>query len=86
MIYFEVLDNTRWQANIEEKQVCYRLDLYWPFAFQHGSMIYNTYNHNWIPNATDNPWAKTPENENHVIHTLGLSLQLTYITLTIDVA
>ena len=41
MIHFDVLDNLRWQANIEEKQGCFRLDRYRPFAFQHGSMVYN---------------------------------------------
>ena len=53
-------------------------------------MVYNPRDHNRIPNATDNPWAncpgKDPEHENHVIHTLGWSLQLTNITLTFDVA
>ena len=53
-------------------------------------MVYNLRDHNWIPNAADNPWAnspgKDPENDYHVVHTLGWSLQLTNITLTIDVA
>ena len=53
-------------------------------------MVYNPRDHNWIPNATDNPSAncpgKDPEHEYHVIHTLGWSLQLTDITLTFDVA
>ena len=53
-------------------------------------MVYNPRDHNWIPNATDSPWAncpgKDPEHEYHVIHTLGRSLQLTNITLTFDVA
>ena len=53
-------------------------------------MVYNPRDHNWIPNATDNPWAncpgKDPEHEYHVIKTLGWSLQLTNITLTFDVA
>ena len=53
-------------------------------------MVYNARDHNWIPNATDNPWANCPgkdsEHEYHVIHTLGWSLQLTNITLTFDVA
>ena len=34
MIQFEVLDNPRWQANIEEKQGRFRLDNYRPFSFQ----------------------------------------------------
>ena len=90
MIQFDVLDDPRWHANKEEKQGRFRLDHYRPFAFQHGSMVYNPRDHYWIPNATDDPWAncpaKTPEHEYHVIHTLGWSLQLTNITLTFDVA
>ena len=53
-------------------------------------MVYNTRDHNWIPNATDSPWANCPgkgsEHKNYVIDTLGLSLQLANITLTFDVA
>ena len=53
-------------------------------------MVYKSRDHNWIPNATDIPWAncpgKTPEHEYHVIHTLGWSLQLTNLTLSFDVA
>ena len=53
-------------------------------------MVYNPRDDEWIPNATDNPWAKfprkNPEHEYIVIHTLGWSLQLTNITLTFDVA
>ena len=53
-------------------------------------MVYNPRDHNWIPNATENPWANCPskdsEHEYHVIRTLGWSLQLTNITLTFDVA
>ena len=60
MIQFDVLDVPRWQANIEEKQGRFRLDRYRPFAFQHGSMVYNPRDHNWILNATDNPWANCP--------------------------
>ena len=90
MIQFDVLDDPRWQANMEENQGRFRLDRYRPFAFQHGSMVYNPRDHNWIPNATDNPRANCPgkdsEHEYHVIHTLGWSLQLTNITLTFDVA
>ena len=86
MIQFDVLDDPHWQANIEEKQGRFRLDRYRPFAFQHGSMVCNPHNHNWIFNAADNPWANCPgkdsEHEFHVIYTLGGSLQLTYITLT----
>ena len=87
MIHFDVLDDPHWQAKIEEKRGRFRLDRYRPFAFQHGIMVYNPRDHNWIPNATDNPWAncpgKNPEHEYHVIHTLGLSLQLTNITLNL---
>ena len=90
MIQFDVLDDPSWQANIEEKQGRFRFDRYRPFAFQQGSMVYHPRNHNWISNATDNPWAncpgKNPEHKYHVIHTLGLSLKLTNITLTFDVA
>ena len=39
MIQFDVLDDPRWQANIEEKQSRFRLDRHRPFAFQHGSMV-----------------------------------------------
>ena len=78
MIQYDVLYNPRWQANIEDKQGRFRLDHYRLFAFQHGSMVYNPRDHNWIPNATDNPWANCPgkdsEHEYHVIHTLGWSL------------
>ena len=90
MILFDVLDDSRWQAKIEEKQGRFRLDRYRPFTFQHGSMVYNPPDHDCIPNATDNPWdscpGKDPEHEYHVIHTLGGSLQLPNITLTFDVA
>ena len=90
MIQFDVLDDPRWQANIEEKQGRFCLVRYRPFSFQHGCMVFNPRDHNWIPNATDNPWAncpsKDPEHEYHVIHTLAWSLQLTNITLTFDVA
>ena len=90
MIQFAVLDDPCWQANIEEKQGRFRLDRYRPFSFQHGSMVYNPRDHNWIPNGTDNPWANCPgkdsEHEYHVIHTQGWSLRLTNITLTFDVA
>ena len=62
---------------------------YRPFAFQHGHMVYNPRDHEWIPNAKVNPWAncpgKNPEHEYHIIHTLGWSLQLTNITLSTDV-
>ena len=39
MIQFDVLDDPRWQENIEEKQGSFRLDRYRPFAFQHVSMV-----------------------------------------------
>ena len=90
MIQFDLLDDPRWQAIIEEKQGRFRLDRYRLFSFQHGSMVYNPRDHNWIPDPTDNPWAncpgKDPEHEYYVIHTLGWSLQLSNITLTFDVA
>ena len=54
MIQFDVLDDPRWQANIEEKQGRFQLDRYRPFAFQHGSISYNSRDQNWIPNATNN--------------------------------
>ena len=41
MIQFDVLDDLRWQANIEEKLVRFRLDRYRPFSFQRGGMFYN---------------------------------------------
>ena len=53
MIQFDVLDDPRWQAKIEEKQERFRLDRYKLFAFQHGSMVYNPRDQNWIPNAKD---------------------------------
>ena len=90
MIQFDVLDDPRWQAYLEEKQGCFRLDCNRPFFFQHGCMVYNPRDHNWIPNATDNPWANCPgkdsEHEYYVIHTIGRSLQFTNINLTFDVA
>ena len=52
-------------------------------------MVCNPWDHEWIPNATDNPWAncpgKNPEHEYHVIHTLEWALQLNNITLSFDV-
>ena len=90
MKQFDVLDDPRWQANIEAKQGRFQLDCFRPFAFQHGSMVYNPRDLEWIPNATDDLWAycpgKNPEYEYHVIHTLGWSLQLTNITLSFNVA
>ena len=90
MIQFHVLDDPRWQANIEEKQGRFRLDRYKLFSLQHWSMVYNPRYHNWIPNATDNPLVNCPGNDSEheylVIHTLGWSLQLTNITLIFDVA
>ena len=75
MIQFDILDDPRWQANIEEKQCRFRLDRYRPSSFQHGSEVYNPQDHKWIPNATDNPWAncpgKDPEHIYNIIHTLG---------------
>ena len=89
IIQFDVLDDPRWQANIEAKQGHFQLDRYRHFAFQHGSMVYNPRDHEWIPNATDNPWTncpgRNPQDEYHVIHPLGWSLQLTNMTLTLDV-
>ena len=52
-------------------------------------MVYNPRDHEWFPNATDNPWAycpvKNPEHEYHVIHIPAWSLQLTDFTLSFDV-
>ena len=80
LIQFDVFDDPRWLANIEETKGRFRLDRYRPFAFKHGSMVHNPRIHNWIPNVTDNYLAncpgKDPKHENHVIHTLGWSLQL----------
>ena len=74
LIQFDVLDDPRWRDNIEEKEGRFQLDRSRPFAFQHGSMVYNPRDHEWIPNATANPWAncpgKNPEHEYQVIHTL----------------
>ena len=62
MIHFDILDDPRWQANIEENQGRFQLDCYRPFDFHNGSMVSNPCDHNWIPNATDNPWANCSEN------------------------
>ena len=67
MIQFDVLDDPRLQANIEEKQGRFRLDRFIYFAFQQGSMADNPRNQNWIPNCPD----KNSDQECHVIHTLG---------------
>ena len=52
-------------------------------------MVYNPRDQEWIPNATDNPWAncpgQNPEHEYHIIQTLTWSLQLTNITLSFHV-
>ena len=89
MIQFDVLNEHLQQANIEPKQGHIQLDRYRPFAVQHGNMVYNPWDHEWIPNATNNFWAncpgKNPEHEFLVIHTLGCSLQLTNIMLSFDV-
>ena len=45
IIEFDVLDDPRWQANIEAKQGRFLLDRYRPFAFYHGSMVYNPMDH-----------------------------------------
>ena len=80
LIKFDVLDDQRRQAKIEANQGRFQHDRYRPFAFQHGSMVYDPRDHEWIPTATDNPWAKCPgknhEHEYHVMHTIGRSLQL----------
>ena len=80
MIRFDELDDPLWQANIEERQGRFQLDRSRPFAFQHGSMVYNPRDHELFPNDTFSPWAncpgKNPEHEFHVIHTLGWSLKL----------
>ena len=74
IIQFGVLDDPHWQANIEAKKSGFQPDRYQPFAFQHRSMVNNPRDHEWIPNATDNPWNDCPgrntEHEYHVIHTL----------------
>ena len=86
IIQFDTLDDPRLQ---ETKQGLFQLDRYRPFAFQYGSIVYDPRDHEWIPNANDNPWAncpgRNPEHKYHVIHTLGWSLQLANITLTIEV-
>ena len=41
IIQFDVLDDPRWQANVEAKQGRFELDRYRSFAFQHGNMVYN---------------------------------------------
>ena len=88
-IKFDVLDYQRRQANFEANQGRFQLDRYIPFAFKHVNVVYNPRDHEWIPNATDNPSAncpgKNPEHEYHVIHTLEWSLQLTNIMLSFDV-
>ena len=75
IIYFDVLGDPCWQADIEARQARFQLDRYRPVAFQHGSMVYNPRDHEWIPKATNNPWASCPgknsEHEYHVINTLG---------------
>ena len=38
-IQSDVLEDPRWQANIEAKKGCFQLDLYRSFAFQHGTCI-----------------------------------------------
>ena len=60
IIQFDVLNYPRWQANIEAKHSRFQLDRYRQFAFQHGNMVYNPRDHEWMPNATDNPWANCP--------------------------
>ena len=76
IIQFDVLDDPRWQVNIEAKQGRFQLDRYRPLAFQHGNMVYNPRDNGWMPNATDNPWSNCPgknsEHKYHVIQTLGL--------------
>ena len=38
---FDVLNDPRWQADIEAKEGRFQLDRYRSSAFQHGSMVYN---------------------------------------------
>ena len=45
IIQFDVIDDPRWQANIEAKQGSFQRDRYRPFAFQHGSMVYSPRDH-----------------------------------------
>ena len=46
MTQFDVLDDPRLRAKIEEKQGGFRLDRFRPFAFQHGSTVHNPSDHN----------------------------------------
>ena len=39
IIQFDILNDPRWQANIEAKQGPFQLDRYRPFAFEHGNMV-----------------------------------------------
>ena len=57
---FDLINDSRWQAIIEAKQSRFHLYCYRPYAFQHGVLLYNPRDHEWIPNATDNSWANCP--------------------------
>ena len=85
---FDVLDDPRWQTIIEAEQGHFQLNRYRLFAFQHGNMVYNPGDHEWIPNARDKPWSncpgQIPEHEYQFIYALGWTLQLTNITLSFD--
>ena len=65
LIQFNLLNDTRWQANIEAKQGRFQLDRYRHSAFQNRNLVCNPRDHNLIPNATDNPWANCP-GQNHI--------------------
>ena len=41
IVQLDVLDDPRWQTNIEAKLGRFQLDRYPSFAFRHGSMVYN---------------------------------------------
>ena len=60
MIQFDVFNDPLWQANIEAQQGNFQLDRYRSLAFQHGHLVYNPRDQEWIPNATDNPSANCP--------------------------
>ena len=90
MVQTDVLDDPRWQANMDEKQGRFRFDRYRYFAFNTEAcciihvIIIGSPMPQIIPGLTVP--EKQTEYEYHVNHTLGWSLQLTNITLTFDAA
>ena len=84
-IQYNLHNNPRWQANIEANQGHFLLDRYRSFALQHGNLVYNPRDLDWIPNATDNPWAKCPrqnrKHEYHFIHKLKQRTTAIFLTL-----